>query len=530
MQNILIVDDEMIFRDFLRSSISWEAYGFHIAAEARNGREALQIMMQTHVDIALVDINMPHMDGLQLSEQVRNQWPHVKIVLVTGHNEFEYARRGIKLGVSDYILKPFSKEELILTLLKLKEHIDSDRKDQETYQSQMELWKEAYFNRLFLNDGIDSEHVIQQQAKIYGIKEYLSVHQMACIEIDRLHNSRWEKASERRLWKFAITNILTEILDEQFHIQLFQGPEGRMVCMISYMDSDDEANIIRSLESLCSLIKTYLKFTVSIGIGNQVDQLSKLHISYREAIRALQQKFIVGSDRVISYRQVSQEAKSTPAIPGELQEKLVISLRMNDEKEVRSVLDRIFHSLSEGKSSIEHIYVSCMGLISLCLSHISDSGHPIEDCFGEQFFPYSEILKKETAEDVYAWLRECFTQGMRYGQVHKLTRSGKIALQAKQYLEENYSQSDLSLEDVAGQVFVNSGYLRAIFKKEFGMTISEYVTYYRMQMAKDYISSGKYKLSDIAERVGYNDSGYFSKSFKKFYGYNPSEYETLKKN
>jgi len=533
MQRILIVDDEKIFRDYLRTAIPWHDYGFTVAGEARNGREALDVIARTHVDIALVDINMPHMDGLQLSETIAKQWPHVRTVIVSGHNEFDYARRAIQIGVTDYLLKPFSKEELMLTLLNLKERIEDDRKEQKTYETLMALWKETYLNHLLMNELEDDEETIVRQLQAFGMDAQGGSWQVACIEIDRIHNSRWKDPAERNLWKFAISNILSETIDPAANVDMINVSEGRMACIIHYVQPAEEERVIQSFERLCPLIKSHLKFTITIGIGGRTGELKNLGVSYREALAALRQKFILGSNRVIVYRQFNGTEDSSnaslPFISGELQERLLRSLRMNDAREVSGILQAVFRTLSEGQRSIDIVYVTCMGLISLCLSCLTDNGHRIEDCFGDQFFPYSEITKKESVEEAFRWIEDCFLRVMDYCQTHRMTRSGKIARQARAYIEAHYGNPDLHLEEIASSVYVNPNYLREIFKKEFGMTVSEYVTYFRMEKAKELIASGHYKLADVAERVGYSDPGYFSKSFKRFFGMKPSEYEAIKK-
>ena len=124
MIKIMIVDDMPVYRDYLRNFIDWKAYGFEACCEARDGREALELYEQYQPDIVLADIMMPYMDGLELSERLLKDNPDVSIILITGNSEFEYARKAVKLGVCDYIVKPFEKEELIIALLKLQDNIN----------------------------------------------------------------------------------------------------------------------------------------------------------------------------------------------------------------------------------------------------------------------------------------------------------------------------------------------------------------------------------------------------------------------
>ena len=119
----MIVDDIPIFLEYLRGFINWEEYGFEICGQASNGKEAFEMIEECYPDVILTDITMPYMDGLELAEAVMNQYPDISVILITGNNEFEYARKALKIGVCDYIVKPFEKEELILSLLKLQDNI-----------------------------------------------------------------------------------------------------------------------------------------------------------------------------------------------------------------------------------------------------------------------------------------------------------------------------------------------------------------------------------------------------------------------
>lgn len=126
MFNVAIVDDEVLFRHFLKTALPWEDLGFTICWEARNGEEALKLVDKSLPDLMLVDITMPFINGMELTEIIKEKYPSTNIILVTGHNEFEYARNALRLGVIDYILKPFSSEELSLTIARVKEKLAID--------------------------------------------------------------------------------------------------------------------------------------------------------------------------------------------------------------------------------------------------------------------------------------------------------------------------------------------------------------------------------------------------------------------
>ncbi len=522
--NILIVDDEVIFRDYLRQSLDWDAYGFRICGEARNGAEALAIAENEKPDLALIDINMPVMDGLELTEILRNKFPSIEVIIVTGHNEFEYARTAIRLGVEDYILKPFSKDELALTLLRCRQRHRETLQAKQTEKADRQLIVENMLSRLVTGEMSEPVDRLVQRLEQLGIAlgDKISV---ACIEIDHMER-KWNEPAERGLWKYAVTNILQEAMEEEGKPLLFNGPEGRIVCLqqdAGPSRGQDKLPKLDGYEKICRYVRKYLKLTVTIGVGNTYSGLNGIRRSYEEARRALESKFTLGEDRVIPFGTLLDIGPGS-AFPADTNEKLAHLLRIGQWGELNEQLDELFIIMRDRRLSLDLTYVACMGWVSVCLSHISEAGHPIEDCFGEHFFPYSEIKKLETSDAVRSWMKELFRKALDYSGGHKQTRSAVIARNARQYIEENYGDSDLSVEGLAGLLYINPSYLRAVFKKSIGMTVGEYIIHVRMTRSKELIG-GALRLSDVAEQVGFTDPGYFSKSFRKFFGLSPSEYE-----
>ncbi|MFD0673338.1 response regulator [Cohnella sp. GCM10027633] len=526
--NILIVDDEVIFRDYLRQALDWDRYGFRIGGEAKNGAEALALAAEQRFDLALVDINMPIMDGLELTEKLKASHPGIDVLIVTGHNEFEYARTAMRLGVEDYILKPFSQDELVLTLLKCRQKRKESLEARQSEQADRQLMIESVLSRLVTGESSEPpERLVARLAQWgIGLDEENAAYSVACIEIDHMER-RWNEPAERELWKFAVTNILAEAMGGGGKPLLFNGPEGRIVCLRPEQGASKEHGLVTGLdgyEELIFYIRKYLKLTVTIGVGGRYEGAAGIRRSYEQALAALRSKFLLGDDRVIPYSGDTGETREATAFLADTNEAMLHLLRMGDKAQLTGKLDELFRGFKDNKLSLEYIYVACMGWVSICLSHVSESGHPIEDCYGEHFFPYTEIRALETAEAVREWMKTLFGRTVDYVSKHKQTRAASIAKQARAFIEQAYGDPELSVESVAANAFINPSYLRAIFKKTFGMTVGEYMTHVRMNRAKELLG-GNIRLADIAERTGYQDAGYFSKVFKKFYGMTPSEYE-----
>lgn len=545
MIKLMIVDDEPLFREFLRTSIHWEEYGFEICCEAKNGVEALEMAKVYDPDVVLTDISMPFMDGLELSSKLYEQNKDIGIVLITGHSEFEYARKAVKIGVSDYILKPFEKEELILTLLKLKDNIRVAVEVTAPPMLNSAVVEKSILMHLLSQDVNYHDPILSRQLYQLGVGTHGQHYVVIVIEIDEL-DQKWTAPDEQMLWRFAVSNIANEMLDTEMTHFSFYDYEGHVVLLfetekatppigkssepskVQNLDTTFLALSQSSFERLRMLVNKYLSFGVTIGVGQVYSGLEGIKRSYTEALSALNAKFMLGSNQVILYNQLPQESKDFSFYNADTTESLLISLRSGDDEQTQALLNDIFNNIKTCQLSPEYARVIYMGLISLLLSFITQAGKNIGVIMGEAYEPYSELEKLSTNELHQHYLRTIYERVMQFMDSNKDSRSSVITDKAKTYIHTHFKENDLNITDLAGALFINQTYLRAMFKKEMHMTINDYITRYRLEKAKEYLTEGFYRLSDIAEMVGYSDSSYFSKSFKKHYGISPSQYETMK--
>lgn len=529
MFNVLIADDEAPFRRYLSNAIEWETHGFRLAGEARNGLEALELAGKIKPDIALVDINMPYMDGLVLSEKLKERFPEIEIAIITGHSQFEYARKAIKIGVADYILKPFTEEELLIVLLKLRGVLQKLSEEKSLARSNMAAMKERFLNLLISNEYSSDNDEIKRQFEYFSINTYSLNFIVATIEIDNMYQ-RWKEAGEILLWKYAVSNIFEEILQVDGNCTLFNGPEGRIVALIELKGNlAPEKFGTGDFQRICDLVKRHIGFTITIGVGMPAGGFTGIHVSYMQSLAALQNKAVVDTGKVIRYLDIANKSMNVGFYAGEVYEKLQMSLKLNNRDEAEEALNEVFQYIHGKNLSWDYTYTVLMGLVSICLSYIAENGSNIEDVLGKGFSPYSEMRKMESFESSRSWIKALFTKVIDYSTENRITKSRKIVETVKEYIEENYGDNDLSVEKIAHRIYINSSYLRKVFKKELNMTVSDYVTNMRMQRAKELISTGGIRLSDISEMVGYCDASHFSKSFKKHFGMSPSEYENIKK-
>lgn len=525
MIQLMIVDDEPLFREFLLNFIPWEEYGFVIVAEAKNGLEALKLADEHQPDVVLTDINMPKMDGLEFANELLKVAPETAIVFITGHNEFDYARKAIRLGASDYILKPFEKEELILTLLKLKDNLYEANK-----QSLLETEEDTSFIMPLLTSKIHSSNQsLQSKLKDYGFDNPSARYCVVCLDIDHL-NYTISDQEEKMLWRFSVMNILKELLHEKEDIDenkchVFYDYEGNITCVFENEEDEIRQTFNDVFSHLLTAVNKYLDFTITIGISTVSEGLEGISSSYNEALSALHHKYLAQNSQIIYYIEMQDESKDFSFYNATFNENLLSSLRNKDIETIKKLLKDLYANIKDNHISYDFTRIIQMGVMSLLLSYITQSGKSTSIIFGSDFSPFITFDKADTLELQEDLVTLLFSKTVEYFTSHQPSRTQQVALQGKNYIDDNYANSSLNVQDIASAQYINQTYLRSMFKREYGLTISDYITKTRMEAAALLLKQKTHRLANIAETVGYNDSSYFSKCFKKYYGMSPSQYE-----
>lgn len=522
MLRIMIVDDMPVFREFLRSAIDWKAYGFEVCCEAKNGKEAMVLAKEYDPDIVLSDITMPYVDGLELAETLNKSHPETAVVLITGNSEFEYARKAVKLGVADYIVKPFEKEELILTLLSLQDNINRALEEQEEKERLLSVQRDDVLRQLIYNKNpqLKIENLNLEGMDIACLNTYDGYY-VASIELDGdLTNPN--TSEDIMNWKGHLVNIIKSSIEIEGQVLVFTDYESRIIQILCV---DNPSGIdFEDFQDMIALMKERIGYDISIGVGSYQTNISGLRTSYVEAIGALNYRHEVGKNKVIHFKKTSNESKSFGFYSAEVNEKLLDALSQGSKEHTQDLLESVFVEADKKAYSKMYRYMVNMGLLSLLMSYIVKSGKNVSDIFPKGFDPNRAIGMDLSTKDQNTFVKDVYRTVMEYIQTHKVSRASQIASQAKAYIDSNYNHADLSISDLSKALLVNQTYLRKMFKSEMHMTVSDYITKARMDASKKLISSKDYKLAFVAEAVGYSDPGYFSKCFKKYYGISPSLY------
>ncbi len=526
MIKVVIADDEKRFRLYMEKVLDWEALGFTICGIASNGEQVLKIVLETKPDIALLDINMPKMDGLVLTEKLKTISPDTYVVFITGYSEFEYARKALKLGVCEYLLKPFSKEELGKVMMKLKETILKKKEEEKQNLYHRKVTLEEMLNKTMQLEAEDREELLEYRERLMqlGISLDAPYYEVSITELEKLGEKEIPK-EDRRLWLFGIRNILEELGEREGKDQiLFQNYEGHLVSLWKLKSREELKELPDLLKKFCSLTESLLGISVTVGVGSPAAEFYAIPSSYNKAMLALQNKFVFGTSRVISYEEAENRNQKADFYRLELNERLLGYLRKNDREKVEDTLALVKQEMVEQQYSADYANAAIMGILSVCLSYIVEMKGDIGEILGEHFSPYQSLGNMHSLEESFQWLSKIFRTTTDYFRKPHSKRAEQIIEDVEGYIREHYSDFELTAGSVSEAVFLDISYIRKIFAKYRGCTIQDYIITVRMQAAKEKMEQQKYSVSEIAEACGYLDAGYFSKCFKKYYQVSPRQY------
>lgn len=521
---VMLVDDEPLFREFMRKAVAWEEYGFVICGEAENGIEALKKVDELLPDLILLDIRIPFMDGLTLAEKITIGHPRTKIVIVSGFDDFTFAKKALELGVENYLLKPFSEDELLTCLMKIRYKFEKEDEEQVVFDHGMLAFKEKVLWALLIGDIYNNHIINRKNCELSGIRSMDSDFRVLCV---KLHDPRNPSmASEKRTYQLnAIANAMKTIIHDKIQNLVMITPDRNIVCLQEIEAGGtarlDTTQYDELFEMLCS---TY-QFEIRAGAGNVYRGIENINQSYIEAMTIVNHVQLTRNARVTDITLTDGNNGESGFYSDETAVTLLDNLAAGNREALMENLDSIFREFRQKDFSQEYFKLACTGLVSLCLSQSVSYGYNLDEVYGEGFALFSQIENYKTKEEQTVWVTQVFEKMLKY---HRDRKSGtnKLVEKAVAYIEASYSDSDLSVESVAKHVSLCSNHMRNIFKKEKGMTVGDYILKVRMAKARELIMKEGLKTTVVAEMVGFNSVGYFGQAFKKYFGVLPSELQS----
>ncbi|MGG3454011.1 response regulator [Paenibacillus rhizolycopersici] len=549
MYKLILADDEEDVREGLLSLIDWESLGYTVMETAENGKEAAELVEKHAPDVVVTDIQMPFMNGLQLSEWIREQYPATKIIILTGYEEFEYAQKAIRLGIDEYVLKPFSAGELAEILTKVKMQIDEEVAAKENVQLLTEHYRKnlPILQSLFLSSLVSrrlQETEIHEKCEHYDLDLSGERYQVSVIRIDSTAVRRESSGSgepgnrqasvslkdtnDTQLQLFAVYNIAEEMVRLHSGDRAFIHHDEVVVLSIAEPSMEDQLadRTLQLLEEIRFSVERFLKLTVTIGAGSEVEQLSELAGSYEEAVKALDYRVILGGNKVIWIEDV-ESRQYVPLSMDELREKeLVRCLKVGSDQELTDLLEELFSDLADSKASYQDFQVYLLEMLTSVIKVAKDVHVDLDKLFGEGAGFLGQFIKFSHAEEAKTWFLDVCMKLKHSIASDRQSSYNKLVDEAKDYIMSHYDDNDISIAKVCQHLHISTGYFSNIFKKETKTTFVNYLMGVRMDAAQDLLATTDLKAFEIAERVGFADPNYFSFCFRKKYGISPKEYRT----
>ncbi|WP_379130718.1 response regulator [Paenibacillus sp. sgz500958] len=540
---LMIAEDEAAIREGIVQMVDWKAHQIDVIGEAGNGKEALALMDRQEPDLLLTDIRMPLMNGLELIEAARLRGYEFHTIVLSGYDEFSYAKKAISLGVLDYILKPCRPEEILSTVLKAKKVIEAQRSLEFEQHIRERSWHK---NAPLLKSQVLSQWIHHPPVPLERREELISELSMAItaegpqiglVSFDP-ESSAWQGSGQDFvLLRYAALNIISETLAPVYEGRVEIFHDGNYLLWIGSGSPDSSSHtdfvapdhLKEQLVQLQHNLETYLKHSISIAVGSCHPDISVVHLSYKEASQALESRFLNGKG-VYLYSEDGRKQVAEASMDG----------IMNDP-ELNELEDEMLSAVAEGG------YERALDLLERWLDIFRGNpwSHKQEvNIRATAFVVRLKRLMQEKQVDEFEWKQHIVNWIEQAPQVETLEELSTILNKIMQNVVAAFSKhrplhrtvitaldvihqkynTNLTLEFVAKEAFVSNTYLSSLFRQELGINFLDYLHQFRVEEAKKLLRLNL-KIYAVARLVGYGEERHFSATFKKWTGLTPSQYQ-----
>ncbi|MFD0693676.1 response regulator [Paenibacillus sp. GCM10027628] len=509
MLKVLIADDEPIMLEGLRFLIDWDKLGFEVCGEAMDGEDALQLMEECRPHLVITDIRMPVIDGLELIERAYISFPRTKFIVLSGYADFEYAKKAMKFGVSNYLTKPLNEVELENALLAAAESIRTEDARHQLRRSAMERIRSETILQLLLGDG--------KQERMEQAKSLLQLHEGSRIRCIRLIGKEAEAGEEKRHNLFLRLCEAAELAAvEEVAVHPFSLGKDRFGFVLA-SDRKGPALLPPLMNRFIRHIRNACGEPYSFSVSSEVRGAASLNKAYRETLVAELCKFSSDLTGVYYYQDCKQE--ESIRIPEEIKESLLQAIVCGNPDAVRTHARELFTTLTARQASGAWVEASLLTMKLDILQAMIQQGADSESWTRRWF-----AAPQQDPGGLESRAMKDFLDAAEWAARKKGANVDGIVSAAAGIIKQHYHEK-LQLQHVAERLHVNPAYLGQRFKKHFGMAFNEYLHTVRIEQAKKLLRRAEFKIAEIASRVGYSDSDQFVAKFKALTGMIPSSYK-----
>lgn len=541
MLKIFLAEDEVIVRETIKRMIPWEELGFELVGEAADGEMALPLLIRQKPDLLITDIKMPFMDGLTLAKLAKKELPELKIVILSGYDDFNYAKQAINIGVEDYLLKPITKNALIERLSEIRsryEHEKTQKEYYEKFQREMQAYEKNSSRDFFealVRGSMDMMEVYKKAEKL-GVDIVAEAYNILIFTMNSEEDFSGQKEGYSE-WEAESLEMLEEFFSGHPSAMLFRSN----IFSYGVLLKGQKESIKEITKECVGKIQGILKRKESkrewfLAVGQPVERLSQIKKSYHTASRAFSQRYLY-VENILYYDEMEMmEHRSGQADTNDnaylkkvdvnaLNPAILQKFLSNGiQEETENFVKDYFYAI--GQEPMESLVFRNYVILNVRFSVITFLKGLGCDTEGMEPENTEEILAEsgKNIESAIAYAEKMVSQAITIRDQNSGNKNRSILKTAVDFIESHYMEEEISLNTVANVANVSANHFSALFSQNMGQTFIEYLTSLRMNKAKELLRCTGMRSSEIAGEIGYKDAHYFSYLFKKTQGMTPSEY------
>lgn len=525
---LMLVDDERFMLSYLQSCINWQKLDIEIVATAQNGKDAVEQTRLHHPDIVITDIVMPNMYGLEFIKNIYSQFKSTKIIILSGHQNFEFAKEALLYGVVEYLVKPSRVEDIEKAVKNAIRVIESERNSRQRYQQALSDLKRSQLDvQHTLLSLLDQEPSADFEIQLHEKCELLHLH----IEDYTIFPIRllYHIASPQLSFTQSVLADLVKTLENApsiCHCLVSREKKGTYRLLVVTQKVPESFSVVKQLISTWMADCAETGWHLCCALGTACGDWHGVGNGFRR-LRALLSVRRCSYDNQLLLLEEENTARQPAAASSAYSWDVYFSaLRGCDEEKCCQEINTLFDNAAAAGRSFQDVRHDVQSFLRLMDSTLAAFRSSIAEAAAPRGNIELELLQQENLFELKAGLLFLNRCVLNWVNDHTIVQYPPIVLSAIQIINENY-QENLTVTDLANRLHLSPNYLSALFKKHTGTTISEYITRQRIQRAKEImIENCSIKTYEIADMVGYNDYEYFRKMFKKYVGINPAQYRS----
>ena len=541
MLKIFLAEDEVVVRETIKRMIPWEELGFELVGEAADGEIALPLLLRQQPDLLITDIKMPFMDGLTLARLAKKEIPGLKVVILSGYDDFNYAKQAIGIGVEDYLLKPITKNALIERLSEIRsryEHEKTQKEYYEKFQREMQAYEKNSSRDFFealVGGSMDMMEVYKRAEKL-GLDIVAEAYNVLIFTMNCDEDFSGQR-DEYSSWEAESLELLENFFAGHSSAMLFRSNIFSYGVLLKGQRETIEENTRACVDEIRKILSRQDgRREWFLAVGQSVERLSQIQKSYHTASRAFSQRYLY-DENILYYDEMEtmehpggqaetednaylQKVDVNALNPAILQKFLSNGLQEETENFVKDYFYAIGQEPMESLVFRNYVILNVRFSVISFIKGLGCDTNEMESADTEEVLAESG----KNMESAIAYAKKMISQAIEIRDQNSGNKNRSILKTAVDFIDSHYMDEEISLNTVANVANVSSNHFSALFSQNMGQTFIEYLTTLRMNKAKELLRCTGMRSSEIAGEIGYKDAHYFSYLFKKTQGMTPSDY------